>query len=472
MTRTSGDAFRVNLLRPRGMLALLRQGWLPYVFQAAALASIVVLIVNAWGVFPEDATAAKILRKTNTTTLAVWGLWWPALLVASVVLGRLWCTVCPVELVTNVTRRVTRRLGIEGVALPTWARAGAIIIALYMLLQLLVAGYSLHRNPGYTSWMLVGLLGLGLIVGVAFRDPRAFCKGFCPAALLLDAYSRFTPVHLTAKDTAVCDACETRECVAAELRDRWDCRSCPSRLQPYAREAGDGCVLCLQCAKVCPYDNMGFGVARPGFGPRVMRPLSIGAAIFVVIASGFVAHELSAEVKPFDEVFHAVPQQFSATLGLGFDWAEAVWFLLLLPLAVAALMWGATRIAKGTPTFAEWLAGAALVITPAVAAGHVTKAIVKMSSWSPFIPLSLAEPGGRATAARILSEAQAAPPALLPHAALAAVGILLMALGAGLALATIRRDTIPASRLSSTVGLSAVTALYCVVIVGLGVIGK
>lgn len=369
-------AFRLDLLRPRWALGLLRQGWLPYVFQSLALGAIVVLMANGWRVFPEDATAAKILRKTNTTTLAVWGLWWPVLLVVTVLLGRLWCTVCPVELLTNVTRRAAKRLGIGGVGLPKWARAGAVIIGLYLVLQLLVAGYSLHRNPGYTAWMLLALLGLGLVVGVAFRDPRAFCKGFCPAALLLDAYSRFTPVHLTARDTATCEKCETRECVAAELRDRWDRRSCPSQLRPDAREAGDGCVLCFQCAKVCPYDNMGFGVVRPGFGPRVTRPLAIGTAIFVVIASGFVAHELFAEVKPFDEVFHWVPQQLSAGLGLGFDWAEAAWFLLLLPLAVL------------------------------------------------------------------------------------------------LALGMLRREPVRAGRLSGAVGFSAVAALCCIVIVGLGVVGK
>ncbi len=102
----------------------------------------------------------------------------------------------------------------------------------------------------------------------------------------------------------------------------------------------------------------------------------MGAAVFVVIASGFVAHELFAEVKPFDEVFHWVPQQLSAGLGLGFDWAEAAWFLLLLPLAVL-LAWG-----------------------------------------------------------------------------------------------MLRREPVRAGRLSGAVGFSAVAALYCIVIVGLGVVGK
>ncbi len=450
------------------MLALVRQAWFPYLFQVIALGVVVVLIFNGWGVFPEDATVAKILRKTNTTTLIVWGLWWPGLVVLTVFLGRLWCTVCPLELITNIVRRAARRLGIVGIELPSWARVGAAVIAIYLFLQLLVAVRALHRNPGYTSWMLIGLLAFSVLVGIIFREQRAFCKGFCPAALLLDAYSRFTPVHIAPRDESVCAECKTRECIAPELKDRWDRRSCPSFLRPLERQAGDGCVLCFQCAKVCPYDNIGFGVLRPNFGPRVVRPLAVGTAIFVLIASGFVAHELFAEVKPLDAAFHWVPTQLSTGLGLGFGWAHALWFLGLLPATFACLMWLGSRLANGTARFADRLSMAALIMAPAVIAGHVTKALVKMTSWAPYVPLSFAEPRGRATAAAILSGARPEQPSLLPHTTLAVVGVFLLVLGLISALAITRVESSRGARVCGIGGVFAAAALYCFIIVSIG----
>ena len=113
----------------------------------------------------------------------IWGLWWPAMVWAAVLLGRAWCTVCPLELVANVGERASRSLGIKQLVLGKWLRAGFLIVALYALIQMLVAGVHLHRVPAYTSIFLWSLLASALIVGLVFKD-RAFCRGFCPVGLL------------------------------------------------------------------------------------------------------------------------------------------------------------------------------------------------------------------------------------------------------------------------------------------------
>ena len=39
-----------------------------------------------------------------------------------------------------------------------------------------------------------------LVTGLVFRQPRSFCKAFCPSGALLSVYGRYNPVQLEARD--------------------------------------------------------------------------------------------------------------------------------------------------------------------------------------------------------------------------------------------------------------------------------
>jgi polyferredoxin len=163
----------------------------PVALQAAALGVIGWLALNGLGIGPDwKAEDLMSLRKTNLTTLVVWGLWWPAMIGMALVLGRAWCTVCPMELVNRAGDTVARKVGWPRARLGKFLRAGWFIIVLYLALQLLVAGLSIHRVPHYTSIFLLVLLSGAIITGLVFREPRSFCRAFCPAGALLSVYGR------------------------------------------------------------------------------------------------------------------------------------------------------------------------------------------------------------------------------------------------------------------------------------------
>ncbi|ACG74467.1 hypothetical protein AnaeK_3247 [Anaeromyxobacter sp. K] len=405
---------RLDVLDPRPARRLLASPVFPLALQAAAVIAVVLLVVNGWGLGTgASAAELKTLRKTNLTTLFVWGLWWPGMIAAALLLGRAWCTVCPMELVNRLGAAAGRRLGIA--RLPTWGllRAGWAVVAAYLSLQLLVAGASIHRVPHYSALLLVALLASALATGLLFREPRSFCKSFCPAGALLSVYGRFTPLQLETRDPAVCDACETRDCVAAVNRDRLDRRSCPSLLRPFARTSGDGCVLCLQCAKVCPRENVGLGLAPPEAPSRAHRLLRPAEAAFVMVASGFVTHELAGEVPWLEGIFHRVPEALAPAGGAA-AWAEAAWFLVgfpaLLWLAIAAVARAAGH--RGSPR--ELLAAAATGAAPVVAVAHLAKALAKLASWGGYLPLALRDPAGVDTLHAIGAKALVPPGALAP----------------------------------------------------------
>lgn len=143
-----------NVLRLRAIDPLVRWSGFPYVFQPLLLALFVAKAVFAWNLYPPEGVPDKVYAKTNLVNLLVWGLWWPAKEWTAVLFGRVWCAVCPLELVANGTERLGGILKVKQRKLGKSLRAGWLIVALYALIQMLVAGVHLHRIPAYTSMFL------------------------------------------------------------------------------------------------------------------------------------------------------------------------------------------------------------------------------------------------------------------------------------------------------------------------------
>jgi polyferredoxin len=251
-----------DVLRLRGVRALIVWPGFPYVFQTAMLAVFVGLAMIAWGVHAPVGVKAKLFAKTNLATLMIWGVWWPAMVWIAVLFGRVWCTVCPLELVSNVSERIARALTFPQRPLRRWMASGTIIFGLYALIQMLVAGAHINRVPAYTSWFLIGLLTMALVTGLVFKD-RAFCRAFCPVGLLLGTYGRSGMLAVRAGSGATCQGCTGQDCIVSCNRTRLDARSCPSLLNPPKLNSNRDCLICGQCIKACKPDNMQLLLRRP-----------------------------------------------------------------------------------------------------------------------------------------------------------------------------------------------------------------
>jgi hypothetical protein len=319
---------------------------------------------------------------------------------------------------------------------------------------------TLHRVPHYTALLLLVLLGGALLTGLILRQPRSFCQGFCPAAALLSVYGRYTPLQLDARDPDICATCRTRDCVRGANRYRFDNRSCPSLLRPFHREPSDGCVLCLQFVKVCPHDNIGVGIVAaeaPARRKSMLRPFE---AAFVMLALGFVAHEVIGEVRWLDSLFHIVPTWLATSIpAVPFRWLEALWFLLVFPFAVWAAIAGVGYLAGHRTGLRSLLLAAATGAAPVVAVAHLAKAMAKVASWGAFLPLSLRDPRGVESFGRIADDALVSPARLLD---LSIVGWVMLALILLVAWRAMRwASQMPAeSAVAAKVGLAGAAALF------------
>ena len=298
MKPVSGNVPRftgINLLEIKPVRALVRWAGFPYAFQGVMLVVLVTLGVLSWQQYGPDGVADGLYARTNLVQLLIWGLWWPAMVWAAVLLGRAWCMVCPLEFVADVSERLSRRAGIQQRVLGTWLRSGFAIAALYAVIQMLVAGIHLHRVPAYTSFFLFGLIGSAAIVGAVYKD-RAFCRGFCPVGLLLGTYGRGGILAVRHESTEQCNDCTSHDCVLACHRMRWQGRNCPSLLNPAKLDSNRDCLICGQCIKACQPDNMQLLLRRPFHTADAREELaSWPVVLFVMLVSGFVSYEVCSE---------------------------------------------------------------------------------------------------------------------------------------------------------------------------------
>ena len=406
----------LNLLRFRPIRAVLESKLFPYLPQAVLLGFFVFLAILGWGRYAPEGVASKLYAKTNLVNLLVWGVWWPVMIWVAVWFGRVWCAICPLELVSNVAERIARALGVKQRTIGRWLRSGVVILFAYATIQMLVAGVNLHRVPAYTSILLWALLGVAALTGLLYRD-RAFCRAFCPVGHLLSIYGRGGVLAVRPRQQHA-------------RRGLPDPRSCPSLLNPARLESSSDCLLCARCIKSCgSSQGMGFYLRKPYSAEDRRVPVaSWSVTLFVMLLSGFIAYELCSEWKPAKEVFLWVPAHVASWLEVQdhYGWVKGIWRIFVFPAALWLVLGLLMRLFGGGMSLSESWRGLALPIAVIVAAGHMAKALAKLTSWGSHLPFALSDPIGGSGAAAIASGAADKPSSILPMAVVSAVGVVLV----------------------------------------------
>jgi len=458
----------MNLLRIPGAGSLARSSWFPLAAQAALLAAFAGFIWGGWGVDAPDPAFAKVLRNTNLANLVVWSYWFPLVIVSAVLLGRAWCTVCPMELVTSAAARLGLRRPV-----PAWLRSGWVMTAFYAAILLVgVHTLGIHRVPHRMAVYLVVLLGAAVLTGLVF-EKRAFCSYVCPVGHLLGLYARCAPLEWGAADRGVCEACRTKDCVAAANLYRTLRHSCTSGLYPAALANNHDCLLCTHCAKVCPNDNLRFSARRPL--ADFFRPFGLTAAQlgFIVVVSGFVVYEVLSEWPTSEGILLWAPNQVTAALGLAgpaANFAAAVTLFVAFPGALVLVFGAAARLAGGT-AMAETARTFGILLLPTAAAGHVIKSALKTTSRLPYWGPALADPPGIETARQVVAKTAAVDPGLAQASQPYVTAVMVAALAAALAAVVgmlWRSPTVtaqrPAPRAVLAVGAVAYWAIFAVTV--------
>ncbi len=387
-----------NLLAVPLLRSVVQHACYPYLLQFGALCFFVLVISIGWDqpVFEMGSAAEKLYRKLNFTTFAIWGLWWTSMIWIAFFIGRAWCQVCPLELIANIAERLGRWLGIKQKLIPKLFRNGILIVSAYLVVQFCVSSFHIHRIPHRAALFLITLGAAAFSIGFFFKY-RFFCSYVCPVGMLLSCYARNSPFELRSIDKKVCERCRTKDCRSQKTYKSWNKRGCPSLLNPPQIDSNKDCLLCMQCVKACPHNNISFGIRKFFKDIAVGEKAPLALSFFLVIITGFLTYEmiLNKEIK---EMFLIPPHWAIHFTGIvnpymkGFF--KGLWMLVIFPGAIWLSCAAMYKILSTEKKFTFYLSCYSIAFIPLLVSAHLSKALEKWNGWLKGIWLPFRDPSG------------------------------------------------------------------------------
>lgn len=359
----------------------------------------ILLIYGAWNISTADPKFAKILRNTNLSNLIVWSYWWPIIVAMAILFGRFWCSICPIELITSLSGR----LGFKQKP-STFMKSGWLVTLFYAIILILgINTFAIHRIPHYMAIYMLSLFAVAVIIGLLY-EKRTFCSYICPIGHLLGLYSLVSRRKIGVLNKEVCQTCKTKDCISKNNSYKFIGRSCTSGLYPAKIANGKDCILCGQCFKSCPNDNI--VIKKQQIGSNLIQNIMLSWAeiTFFMIVSGFVVYEILSNWSSSLKKLMALPNFINNICHIPSTYAGTVKALTLYILCPFVFYFTFALIKKfvSKESFKTLLSQFVLCILPIAASMHLLKAILKTSSRLSYWEFALKDSKGTDSANLIL----------------------------------------------------------------------
>lgn len=392
--RQLGPRKPFDVLRIPVLGKLLRGKWLRPLLQMGVfcLAAIIVL----------DGLFGPQVSPVNLAGVMPWLHWSAFSAFALLVVGNLFCMVCPFTFARDLGRRIFPAARSWPRALRSKWLAVALVAAFFWAYEFL----DLWDSPWWTAWLIVFYFVAAILVDGIFKN-ASYCKYVCPIGQFQFVISLVSPMEVRVREHDVCSSCKTHDCIKGNESQR----GCELLLYQPRKSGNMDCTFCLDCVKACPHDNVGIlpvppardmiaDPRRSSVGSFAQRP-DLAALVLVAVFGAFA--NMAAMVAPVSDMQRAVARLVGPHL------SGAVWisvFLLVvgvLPLALAALCgWLSSRWSAESPAriacgfapalvplgFAMWIAHTSFhlfsgVLTP----WPIFQRIARDLGWTATVPV-------------------------------------------------------------------------------------
>jgi len=266
-----------DILRVPGLGRLLRWRWGRLVFQIPVLIIAILMIY--------DGLTGPQVAPQNIATVTAWVHYRGLVILALLLVGNLFCMSCPFTL----PRTLARKLSIRGRRWPRALRNKWLAIGVLFIFFWLYEWLDLWASPWLTAWLVVTYFVAAFALEAVFAE-SPFCKYVCPLGTFNFVNAGVSPTQVTARDPQVCLSCQSKECINGGAKTL----GCGTELFVPQVKSNMDCVLCLDCARACPYDNVAWAIRPPaqelarGVWPRRWDLAFLALALaFTAISNAF-----------------------------------------------------------------------------------------------------------------------------------------------------------------------------------------
>lgn len=183
----------------------------------------------------------------NLATKLTWVVWWPGIVFTFIVVGRLWCVVCPFGALNEGAAKWAK----PKMMFPKALRSLWLATLFFVLLTWADEQLGIIRSPHMTAWLILLLALVSVGTGIVFQR-RSFCRYLCPITGLQGLYSMASPIELRAVDRSLCGKGCNQDC----YRGSEKAAGCPMFEFPMTMDRNTYCNFCFECVKDCPKDNL------------------------------------------------------------------------------------------------------------------------------------------------------------------------------------------------------------------------
>lgn len=252
---SSREGYR-DILKENGMLhRLVTSRWPQLILTLVAMLMIYVVILTS--VFGTKMSGR------NLGVLLMWAIWLFLLVaILTPLLGRSWCTICPLPFFGDLFQRrsfFTPELGktngyfnrFRGLSLKWPAMLRNSWLKLFVFLILATFSTTLVANPRISGMAVIFLILAPTLMAMVW-ELRAFCRYVCPVSVFLGPFARMGSLALRNRSQDVCNDCRALYCMKGNNRG-W---ACPYGLNTGEINENSDCGLCLECVRSCSYNNV------------------------------------------------------------------------------------------------------------------------------------------------------------------------------------------------------------------------
>lgn len=159
---------------------------------------LLLLVVPAFMPIPaEDAHLYNNLRLF--AQFLFWGIWWPFVMLSTMLFGRVWCGVfCPEGALTEFASRHGM-----GRSIPRWIRWSGWPFVAFVCTTIYGQLISVYEYPEAALLVLGGSTVAAVAVGLVYgKGKRVWCRHLCPANGVFSLLAKIAPLHFRVSEEA------------------------------------------------------------------------------------------------------------------------------------------------------------------------------------------------------------------------------------------------------------------------------